>query len=101
MEAEVRDGARRRADRAARRGRAAHARPAHGRDRAEDPSDLRAQIAKQLGAEYVCVANKALPDVPKETGFPDIVIEGDRSVARGVRRDGDPRARTACCACCR
>src|SRR2546425_899816 len=47
----------------------------------QDPSDLRAQIAKQLGAEYVCVANKALPDVPKETGYPDIVIE-----ATGVSR---------------
>jgi len=47
----------------------------------EDPTDHRAQIVKQLGAEYVCVANKALPDVPKETGFPDIVIE-----ATGVSR---------------
>jgi threonine dehydrogenase-like Zn-dependent dehydrogenase len=47
----------------------------------EDPKDLRAQIAKQLGAEYLCVANKALPDVPKETGYPDIVIE-----ATGVSR---------------
>jgi threonine dehydrogenase-like Zn-dependent dehydrogenase len=41
----------------------------------EDPSDMRAGLVKALGAEYVCVANKALPDVPKETGFPDIVIE--------------------------
>ena len=41
----------------------------------ETPSDFRAQIAKSLGAEYLSVANKALPDVPKETGFPDIVIE--------------------------
>jgi glucose 1-dehydrogenase len=47
----------------------------------EDPTDQRAQIVKQLGAEYVCVANKALSDVPKETGFPDIVIE-----ATGVSR---------------
>jgi threonine dehydrogenase-like Zn-dependent dehydrogenase len=47
----------------------------------EAPTDLRAQIAKQLGAEYVCVANKTLPDVPKETGYPDIVIE-----ATGVSR---------------
>jgi threonine dehydrogenase-like Zn-dependent dehydrogenase len=47
----------------------------------EDPSDMRAGLVKQLGAEYVCVANKALPDVPKETGFPDIVIE-----ATGVSR---------------
>ena len=42
---------------------------------------MRAQIVKALGAEYVCVANKALPDVPKETGYPDIVIE-----ATGVSR---------------
>jgi len=47
----------------------------------EAPSDFRAQIAKSLGAEYLSVANKALPDVPKETGFPDIVIE-----ATGVSR---------------
>jgi threonine dehydrogenase-like Zn-dependent dehydrogenase len=45
----------------------------------EDPSDLRAQIAKQLGAEYVSVANKALTDVPKETGYPDIVVEATGS----------------------
>ncbi len=47
----------------------------------EDPTDFRAGIAKQMGAEYVSVANKRLPDVPKETGFPDIVIE-----ATGVSR---------------
>ena len=41
----------------------------------EDPSDVRARIAKQIGAEYLCVANKSLPDVPKEIGYPDIVIE--------------------------
>jgi threonine dehydrogenase-like Zn-dependent dehydrogenase len=47
----------------------------------EEPTDFRAQIVKSLGAEYLCVANKTLPDVPKETGFPDIVIE-----ATGVSR---------------
>jgi threonine dehydrogenase-like Zn-dependent dehydrogenase len=47
----------------------------------EDAADFRAGIAKQLGAEYVSVANKRLPDVPKETGYPDIVIE-----ATGVSR---------------
>jgi threonine dehydrogenase-like Zn-dependent dehydrogenase len=47
----------------------------------EDPTDMRARLVKQLGAEYVSVANKALPDVPKETGYPDIVIE-----ATGVSR---------------
>jgi threonine dehydrogenase-like Zn-dependent dehydrogenase len=41
----------------------------------EDPTDFRASIAKQMGAEYLCVANKSLTDVPKETGYPDIVIE--------------------------
>jgi glucose 1-dehydrogenase len=41
----------------------------------EDNTDLRAQIAKQLGAEYMCVVNKTLPDLPKETGYPDLVIE--------------------------
>ena len=45
----------------------------------EDPSDLRAQVAKQLGAQYLCVANKALADVPKETGLPDIVVEATGS----------------------
>jgi threonine dehydrogenase-like Zn-dependent dehydrogenase len=47
----------------------------------EAPTDFRAQIAKSLGAEYLSVANKTLTDVPKETGFPDIVIE-----ATGVSR---------------
>lgn len=47
----------------------------------EDPSDFRAQIAKKIGAEYVCAANKALVDLPKEVGFPDLVIE-----ATGVSR---------------
>jgi threonine dehydrogenase-like Zn-dependent dehydrogenase len=41
----------------------------------EEATDLRAQIAKQLGAEYLCVANKTLIDMPKETGYPDLVIE--------------------------
>lgn len=47
----------------------------------EAPTDFRVQIVRQLGAEYVCVADKPLLDVPKETGFPDIVIE-----ATGVSR---------------
>jgi len=41
----------------------------------EDASDRRAQIAKQLGASYISVANKSLTDLPKETGHPDIVVE--------------------------
>jgi threonine dehydrogenase-like Zn-dependent dehydrogenase len=47
----------------------------------EDPTDFRARIVKSLGAEYVSVASKTLHDVPKETGYPDIVIE-----ATGVSR---------------
>ena len=76
------DGARRRTDRPARGSRAARARPAHRgrRPRGRRPT-CAPQLVKQLGAEYVCVANKALPDVPKETGYPDIVIE-----ATGVSR---------------
>ena len=45
----------------------------------EEASDRRAQVAKQLGAEYLCVAGKSLVDVPKETGFPDIVVEATGS----------------------
>jgi threonine dehydrogenase-like Zn-dependent dehydrogenase len=41
----------------------------------EETSDVRARVAKRLGAEYLCVANKALTDLPKETGYPDIVVE--------------------------
>jgi threonine dehydrogenase-like Zn-dependent dehydrogenase len=41
----------------------------------EPATDLRARIAQSLGAEYVCVANKTLLEVPKETGAPDLVIE--------------------------
>jgi threonine dehydrogenase-like Zn-dependent dehydrogenase len=45
----------------------------------EDPSDLRAQIARDLGAEYVSVANRTLADVVKETGEPDLVMEATGS----------------------
>ena len=45
----------------------------------EPDTDLRAQIAKQLGAEYMCVADKTLPQLPKQTGYPDIVIEATGS----------------------
>jgi glucose 1-dehydrogenase len=41
----------------------------------EEETAFKAQIAKQLGAEYISVANKRLPELPKETGYPDIVIE--------------------------
>jgi threonine dehydrogenase-like Zn-dependent dehydrogenase len=45
----------------------------------EDATDLRAQIAQQMGAEYFSVANRPLVDVPKQTGFPDIVVEATGS----------------------
>jgi len=41
----------------------------------EDPTDLRAHIAKQLGAEYLSAANKTVEDLAKDTGFPDVIIE--------------------------
>ena len=43
-----------------------------GRERS---TDIRVAVVNQLGAEYVCVADKALVDVPAETGYPDLVIE--------------------------
>jgi threonine dehydrogenase-like Zn-dependent dehydrogenase len=45
----------------------------------EPGTDLRAQIAKKLGAEYVCVANSSLLDLPKQIGHPDLVIEATGS----------------------
>jgi threonine dehydrogenase-like Zn-dependent dehydrogenase len=45
----------------------------------EDPSDLRAQIARDLGAEYLSVANRTLADVVKDTGEPDLVLEATGS----------------------
>ena len=45
----------------------------------EDPSDLRAQIARDLGAEYISVATRTLADVVKETGEPDLVMEATGS----------------------
>jgi threonine dehydrogenase-like Zn-dependent dehydrogenase len=45
----------------------------------EPESDLRAQIAKKLGAEYVSVANASLLDLPKLIGPPDLVIEATGS----------------------
>ena len=41
----------------------------------EDASDHRAKIATRMGAEYLCVANRSLPDLPGEVGYPDIVVE--------------------------
>jgi threonine dehydrogenase-like Zn-dependent dehydrogenase len=45
----------------------------------EPDTDLRAQIAKELEAEYVCVANSSLLDLPKLIGAPDLVIEATGS----------------------
>jgi threonine dehydrogenase-like Zn-dependent dehydrogenase len=45
----------------------------------EAETDLRARIAKQLGAEYISVANRPLTELPKDTGYPDVVIEATGS----------------------
>jgi len=45
----------------------------------EDMSDPRAQIARQIGAEYIPVAGRTLADVVKETGEPDLVLEATGS----------------------
>jgi threonine dehydrogenase-like Zn-dependent dehydrogenase len=45
----------------------------------EVASDLRAQIAMQLGAEYVSVEKSSLLDLAQQIGHPDIVIEATGS----------------------
>jgi threonine dehydrogenase-like Zn-dependent dehydrogenase len=45
----------------------------------EAPADLRADIARQLGAEYLSVAERTLFDVVKEIGEPDLVMEATGS----------------------
>lgn len=45
----------------------------------EPDTDPRAHIAKQLGAGFMSVANRALRDLPKDTGYPDIVVEATGS----------------------
>lgn len=45
----------------------------------EAADDLRAQIAKQLSAEYVSVADRPLDGVPKDTGVPDLIVEATGS----------------------
>jgi threonine dehydrogenase-like Zn-dependent dehydrogenase len=45
----------------------------------EPETDVRAQIAKKLGAEYVSVANASLLDLPTLIGSPDLVIEATGS----------------------
>jgi glucose 1-dehydrogenase len=41
----------------------------------EDPAELRAQIATDLGAEYLSVASTPILDLPSKIGYPDLVIE--------------------------
>lgn len=45
----------------------------------EPATDLRAQIAKDLGAEYVSVENSTIHDVPGQVGHPDLVLEATGS----------------------
>src|SRR4029079_16534301 len=45
----------------------------------EPETDIRAGIAKPFGAEFVSVANRLLTDLPRDTGYPDIVIEATGS----------------------
>lgn len=45
----------------------------------EPPIDLRAQIAKELGAEYVSVERSTIHDVPAQVGHPDLVLEATGS----------------------
>jgi threonine dehydrogenase-like Zn-dependent dehydrogenase len=45
----------------------------------EPASDLRAQIAMQLGAEYISVDKSSLLELPKHIGPPDLVIEATGS----------------------
>jgi threonine dehydrogenase-like Zn-dependent dehydrogenase len=47
----------------------------------EPATDLRAQIAMQLGAEYVSVAHSSLLDAAKQIGPPDLVLEATGSAA--------------------
>lgn len=45
----------------------------------EPASDLRAQIAQQLGAEYVSVEKSTILDLPQQVGHPDLVLEATGS----------------------
>ena len=45
----------------------------------EAGTDRRARIARQLGATFTTVANRALTDLPKDTGYPDIIVEATGS----------------------
>ena len=45
----------------------------------EEPTDLRAQIAQQFGAEYISAANRTLADIVRQIGEPDLVLEATGS----------------------
>jgi glucose 1-dehydrogenase len=45
----------------------------------EGANDLRAQIAKQLGVEYISVADRPLAGLVKDVGYPDLIIEATGS----------------------
>lgn len=45
----------------------------------EDAQNLRAQIATQLGAEYVSVADRPLVGLVKDVGYPDLILEATGS----------------------
>ena len=45
----------------------------------EDESDLRAQLAKQLGVEYISVGDRPLATLVKDIGYPDLIIEATGS----------------------
>jgi threonine dehydrogenase-like Zn-dependent dehydrogenase len=49
----------------------------------EPATDLGAQIAVRLGAEYVSVAQTSILDLPRQTGRPDLVLEATGSAAVG------------------
>ena len=61
----------------------------------EDPADRRAQVVRELGAEYVSTPNCTLADVAKRTGAPDIVVEatGNAGVAFDAMRILGPQRR--------
>ena len=45
----------------------------------EPASDLRAQIAMQMGAEYISVEKSSILDLPQQVGRPDLVLEATGS----------------------
>ncbi len=57
----------------------------------EPDTDSRAQIATQMGATYVCVANSTLMDVQARLPPIDLAIEATGAASSRVQRDADPR----------